>query len=96
MKDTNPFSELIEESEMLYEQAFTAGNRAGIKEVIEWVKKHELTSPRENSITRFYPFYQIEERELKEWVLNESNSKYKKLEAMEHSDNPYEGCIRDD
>jgi len=41
--------------------------KAGIKEVIEWIKKHELTSPDDNSITRFYPFYYIEERELKEW-----------------------------
>jgi len=41
--------------------------RAGIKEVVEWIKKHELTSPDDNSITRFYPFYHIEERELKEW-----------------------------
>jgi len=41
--------------------------QAGIKEVIEWIKKHELTSPDDNSITRFYPFYYIEERELKEW-----------------------------
>jgi len=41
--------------------------QAGIKEVVEWIRKHQLVQPDNNSITQFYPFYQIEERELKEW-----------------------------
>ena len=43
------------------------GLAEGIKEVVEWIKEHELISPDDSSIARFYPFYYIEERELKEW-----------------------------
>ena len=46
---------------------FELGKQAGIKEVVEWIRKHQLVQPDNNSITQFYPFYQIEERELKEW-----------------------------
>ena len=41
--------------------------RAGIKEVVEWIRSHQLIKPDDDSLTRFEPFYQIEEAELKEW-----------------------------
>jgi len=40
--------------------------KAGIKEAVEWIKKHELIEPDKDSLTRFEPFYQIEAKELKE------------------------------
>lgn len=39
----------------------------GRREVVEWVKTHSLIAPDKNSITRFEPFYQITQVELKEW-----------------------------
>ena len=50
MKDKNPFSELIEESERLYEQAFTEGRKAGIKEVVEWIRSNEVWIHLESSM----------------------------------------------
>ncbi len=47
------------------------GRKAGIKEVVEWVRSHQLIEPDKDSITRFEPFYQIEEKELKEWGIEE-------------------------
>ena len=41
--------------------------KAGIKEVVEWIRTHQLIKPDDDSITRFEPFYQIEEAKLKEW-----------------------------
>ena len=41
--------------------------RAGIKEVVRWIKSHQLIKPDKDSITRFEPFYQIEKAKLKEW-----------------------------
>lgn len=45
--------------------------QAGIKEVVEWVQSHTLIKPNKDSLTKFTPFYQIEEQELgkkcKEW-----------------------------
>jgi len=49
--------------------AFEDGKKAGREEVVEWIKEHQLIAPNESSITRFEPFYQIEEIELKEWGL---------------------------
>ncbi len=42
--------------------------QAGIKEVVKWIESHQLIKPDKNSITRFEPFYQIKEVELKEWI----------------------------
>ena len=36
----------------------------GIESVISWIRGHDLIKPDGNSLTRFEPFYQIEEREL--------------------------------
>ena len=41
--------------------------KAGIKEAVGWIKSHQLIKPDDDSVTRFEPFYQIEEAELKEW-----------------------------
>ena len=41
--------------------------KEGIREVVEWIKSHQLIEPDDNSITRFSPFYQIEKAKLKEW-----------------------------
>lgn len=47
-------------------EAERRGYQSGIKEVVEWIEKHQLIKPDGNSITQFHPFYQIEERELKD------------------------------
>ena len=36
----------------------------GFKSAIKWIRSHQLIKPDEDSITRFEPFYQIEEGEL--------------------------------
>jgi len=41
--------------------------REGIKEAVARIRSHQLIKPDGDSITRFEPFYQIEEAELKEW-----------------------------
>lgn len=41
--------------------------KVGIKEVVEWIRSHQLIEPDEDSITRFEPFYQIAETNLKNW-----------------------------
>jgi len=42
--------------------------KAGLREVVEWIKEHQLIEPDKDSLTRFEPFYQIEEAQLKkEW-----------------------------
>ena len=43
--------------------------KAGIREVVEWIRAHQLVKPDENSLARFEPFYQITLGELKEWGL---------------------------
>lgn len=48
-------------------EGYDAGYKASIKEVLDWVCSHQLISPDDDSLTRFEPFYQIEEKELKEW-----------------------------
>ncbi len=45
--------------------------KEGRKEVVEWIKSHPLIEPDDDSITRFEPFYQIEESKLEEWGINE-------------------------
>ncbi len=45
--------------------------QAGIREVVKWIRSHTLIEPDKDSITRFEPFYQIEEKELKEWGIEE-------------------------
>lgn len=41
--------------------------QAGIREVVEWIESHQLIEPSKDSLTRFEPFYQIEQVKLKEW-----------------------------
>ena len=49
------------------EISFKVGKLQGIKEVVEWIRKHHLVEPDKNSLTRFSPFYQVTQEELKEW-----------------------------
>jgi len=66
MKGSNPFSELIEESERLYEQAFTEGKKAGINEVVNWIRAH--SKPDGIAIIRVvYPETDWWQSKLKEW-----------------------------
>ena len=44
---------------------------AGIKKMVEWIKSHQLIEPDKNSLTRFKPFYQIEQSKLKEWGVSD-------------------------
>jgi len=37
-----------------------------VSKVVEWIKSHQLIEPDRDSITRFEPFYQIEQAKLKE------------------------------
>jgi len=37
-----------------------------IREVVKWIQSHQLVEPSPDSITRFAPFYQIDQAELKE------------------------------
>ncbi len=46
--------------------AYKKAHQAGIKEVVEWIESHPLIEPDKNSLTRFEPFYQIEQSKLKE------------------------------
>ena len=41
--------------------------QAGAKDTIRWIESHPLIKPDENSITRFEPFYQIEQKELENY-----------------------------
>jgi len=36
----------------------------GVKSVLLWIRRHDLIKPDDNSITRFEPFYQIEESDI--------------------------------
>ncbi len=47
--------------------AFDSIKKLGIKEVVGWIKSHQLIEPDKNSLSRFEPFYQIEQEKLKEW-----------------------------
>ena len=47
-------------------EIYENGKKAKIKEVVEWIKSHQLIEPDKDSITRFEPFYQIERKELEE------------------------------
>lgn len=51
------------------EISFNAGRQEGIREVIDKIKSHQLIEPKKDSITRFEPFYQIEQSELREWEI---------------------------
>ena len=42
----------------------------GVKTFIAWIRTHQLIKPDANSLTRFEPFYQVEERELRGWLSN--------------------------
>lgn len=44
-----------------------ANYQAGIKEVVSWIKKHDLIKPDKESMTQFESFYQIEAKELEEF-----------------------------
>jgi len=46
-------------------QAHQLGRQEGRQEVIDWIRAHPLIAPDKNSLTRFEPFYQIEEAELR-------------------------------
>lgn len=46
-------------------------HQVGIKEAMKWIESHQLIEPDKDSITRFEPFYQIEQRELKELGLKD-------------------------
>jgi len=39
----------------------------GVKTMMAWIRTHQIIKPDDDSLTRFEPFYQIEERELCEW-----------------------------
>lgn len=43
----------------------------GVKGIVEWIRSHHLIKPNKDSLTRFEPFYQIEESELKKWGIDE-------------------------
>ena len=40
--------------------------QSGMRKIVEWIEQHQLIKPDTYSITRFEPFYQIEQKELKE------------------------------
>jgi hypothetical protein len=42
-------------------------HQEGVKEVIDWIKTHQLIEPDKDSLTKFEPYYMIEAKELKEW-----------------------------
>ena len=50
------------------ERGYQAGKEDGIKEVVEWIETHQLIKPDKDSLTRFEPFYQIGEKELRKWL----------------------------
>ena len=39
--------------------------QSGMRKIVEWIEQHQLIKPDTYSITRFEPFYQIEQKELK-------------------------------
>ena len=41
--------------------------KKGIEEVVAWIRSHQLIEPSDDSVTRFEPFYQIEQAKLKKW-----------------------------
>jgi len=44
---------------------YEIGLDAGRREVVEWIQSHQLIEPSPDSITRFAPFYHIEQAKLK-------------------------------
>lgn len=40
-------------------------DKQAIAGIIDWIEKHELIKPDENSLTQFEPYYHIESKELK-------------------------------
>ena len=57
----------IEEATLV--EKLMQARRAGRQEIVEWIKWHPLIAPKQDSTTRFEPFYQIEQSELKKWRL---------------------------
>lgn len=57
--------------ESLYDLSEKINEAGKGKDMVEWIREHELIKPDENSVTQFYPFYQIEERELEELELDD-------------------------
>ncbi|MFH1231240.1 MAG: hypothetical protein V1709_07055 [Planctomycetota bacterium] len=41
--------------------------REGTREMVKWIESHSLIKPNKDSLTKFEPFYQIEQRELKKY-----------------------------
>ena len=55
---------------------YLRGVQHGRKDVIEWIKKQELTEPDDDSTTRFYPFYTFREQDLNDKCFKDWNIRY--------------------